>query len=221
MPRKPRAEFEAGVYHVFARGNDRRTIFMDDADRALYLRLLGNVTSHRRWRTMAYCLMPNHVHVVVETVVPNLGLGMHRLQGSYAQLFNRRHDRTGHVLERRYGAVPIVSDAQLQMVARYIALNPVEANLCARPEEWEWGSHAAVANRAPRPPWLDVERLLELFGASGGDPRERYARLIADGREARGEMPGPLDEVAPDQPATPFGDCERIHSRSVSSPSRA
>jgi putative transposase len=222
VPRKPRNEFDAGVYHVFARGNDRRRIFLDDVDRRLYLRLVGSVTAHRNWHTLAYCLMGNHVHLLVETVVPNLGLGMHRLQGSYAQLFNRRHSRTGHLFERRFKAVPIVSDAQLQMVARYIAVNPVEAGMCDRPEAWPWSSHAAVTGSAVGPRWLDVNRLLEFFGNAGGGAAERYSRLVAERREAR-DAPGPLEKASGDllaQP-TPLGDWERIHSRSVSSPTRA
>ena len=71
-----------------------------------------------------------------------------------------------------------MSDAQLQMVARYIAVNPVEAGLCDRPEAWPWSSHAAVSGSAVGPRWLDVERLLEFFGNVGGDPVDRYERLV-------------------------------------------
>src|SRR5687768_8730792 len=102
MARKPRMEVAPGVYHVYARGNDRRRIFLDDEDRRRYLALLAAVTSHRRWLTMAYCLMDNHVHLLIETLEPNLGRGMHRLQGGFAQWFNKRHGTTGHVFERRY-----------------------------------------------------------------------------------------------------------------------
>jgi putative transposase len=190
VPRKPRNEIEAGIYHVFARGNDRRRIFLDDEDRGAYLRLLGCVTVHRRWRTMAYCLMENHVHALIETVMPNLGAGMHRLQGGYAQRFNRRHGSTGHVFERRFGAVPVKDDAQLQIAAAYIALNPASARMCRAPEDWRWGSHATIlGSEVPRPHWLAVARLLEFFSSAGGDPLERYERLVSERREAR-DVPG-------------------------------
>jgi putative transposase len=221
MPRRPRNETEPGVYHVFARGNDRRTIFVDDIDRELYMRLLGQGTMHRKWRTLAYCLMTNHVHLVIETVVPNLSAGMQRLQGEYAQRFNRRHGTTGHVFERRFGATTITNDVHLQTAVAYVASNPVEADVCDRPETWRWGSHATIVGTGtPRPHWLDVSRLLEYFGAAGGDPLERYARFVAERREARAVAPGPLGERL-GQLATPAGDCERIHSRRVSSPTRA
>ena len=220
MGRKPREEQAGGVYHVFARGNDRHQLFITDADRVLYLTLVGTVTMQRRWRTMAYCLMTNHFHLLIETPSPNLAAGMQRLQSVYARTFNRRHGRTGHVFERRFGAERVESDAQLQMVARYIAVNPVEAGLCGRPEAWPWSSHAVVVGRAVGPRWLDMDRLLEFFGNVGGDPAERYARLVAERREARDGLPGPRGESPVGQP-TPLGDWERIHSRSVSSPTRA
>ena len=178
------------MYHVFARRNDRRELFVDDEDRRFYLRELDRVTTHRRWHTMAYCLMNTHMHLLVETVEPNLGAGMQRLHGAYAQRFNRRHGHTGHVFERRFNAEPIESDAQLQMVAAYVALNPVDAGLCAQPEQWPWSSHAAALGTALPPAWLDVERLLEYFGSAGGDPAERYARLVSERREARARCPG-------------------------------
>jgi putative transposase len=91
MARKPRDEFGPGVYHVYARGNDRQRIFVTEADRIFYLDLLGKVTVQRSWRTLAYCLMGNHVHMLIETVAPNLAAGMQRLHGRYAQRYNQRH----------------------------------------------------------------------------------------------------------------------------------
>jgi hypothetical protein len=133
----------------------------------------------------------NHVHLMIETVMPNLGDGMRDLQGSYAQRFNRRYRGTGHVFERRYGRNPVESDAQLQVTAAYIALNPVQASLCAQPEKWPWSSHAAATGRAAVPRWLDVQRLLQYFDSAGGDPGQRYARLVSERQEARaGERPG-------------------------------
>lgn len=163
--------------HVFARGVRKQAIYVDDVDRHSYLRLLGQVVERQGWRCLAYCLMRNHVHLLVETPEPNLAVGMHRLHGLHAQAFNRRHRHVGHVFQGRYAAVIVRSDAQLLAVARYIALNPVEARLCDEACDWPWGSHAAVeGGMAPR--WLDVTRLLDYFGADGGEPRERYLDFV-------------------------------------------
>jgi putative transposase len=183
MPRKPRLEMADGVHHVFARGNGRQTIFLDDTDRSLYLTLLARVVIWKRWRCLAYCLMDNHIHLLIETPLPNLGTGMHWLHSRFAQRFNGRHSRTGHVFENRFGSVLMGSDAQLWTVAAYIARNPVNAGLCARPTDWLWSSHRAIVDRVAIP-FLDQERLLSFYDALGGDPLRRYREVVE-----RGDLP--------------------------------
>jgi putative transposase len=177
MARKPREEFPGAVHHVFARGNRKQKIFVCDEDRRLYLDLLAQVVRRTRWRCLSYCLMANHVHVLVETPDPNLGAGMQRLHGMYGQMFNRAHRHSGHVFQGRFGSVLIRTDEQLLHAARYVVRNPVEAGLCDEPGEWPWSSHAAVLG-GPGPRWLDVARLLAYFGVSGGDPCRRYADFV-------------------------------------------
>jgi REP element-mobilizing transposase RayT len=178
VARKPREEFPDAIVHVFARGVRKLAIYVDDVDRECYVALLGQVVERQGWRLLAYCLMRNHVHLLVQTPEPNLGAGMCRLHGMHAQAFNKRHGHTGHVFQGRYAGVVVRTDAQLLAVARYIALNPVEARLCEEASEWAWSSHAAVAGGVAPPLWLDVASLLGYFGADGGDPRERYLDFV-------------------------------------------
>ena len=181
MPRKPRTEFESGLYHVYARGNNKRLIYCDDNDRRMYLRMLQGTVRHCRWRLLAYCLMNTHVHLLLKTRQPNLGDGMGRLHSLYAQRFNSRHDSSGHLFQGRYGAKRIKTDAQLWTTAVYIAMNPVEAGLCRRPEDWRWSSHSlAVAGTAPD--WIDIPHLLEYFADAGGDGGRRYAEMFLKGQ---------------------------------------
>jgi putative transposase len=177
VARKPREEFPGAVVHVFARGVRKHAIYVDDVDRHTYLLLLERVVVRQGWRCLAYCLMKNHVHLLVETPEPNLAAGMHRLHGLHAQAFNKRHRHVGHVFQGRYGATIVRSDPQLLAVARYIALNPVEAGLCEDACQWPWSSHAAVAG-GMAPHWLDEARLLGYFGADGGEPRARYLDFV-------------------------------------------
>jgi putative transposase len=179
VPRKPREELAGGVHHVYARGNDRRRIFGDDADRQAYLQLLAAVIRRQHWYCLAYCLMDNHLHLLIETPQPNLGEGMQRLHGAYGRDFNARHQRAGHLFQGRYGSRPVRTEAHLWTAAAYIAANPVDAGACARPEDWPWSSHAAVVDRTA-PAWLDTSRLLAHFGAAGGDPLLRYAEAVAE-----------------------------------------
>jgi REP element-mobilizing transposase RayT len=206
---KPRNENpDGGVTHVYARGNNRCCIFMDDADRELYLRLMAEVGEKFGWRWLEYCLMDNHLHLIVETREGNLGSGMRVLQSRYARAFNRRHGRCGHLFQGRYGSTVIEDDGHLCMAIRYVALNPTAAGLCATPQDWRWSScRAILEDKAPK--WLDRARLLESFQWLGGDPVKRYADMIApsaaagalheaprerDGRELvcghAGEQPG-------------------------------
>jgi putative transposase len=186
MARKPRLEVEPGVFHVYARGNEKQDIFRSDDDRAGYVRRLVSVVGWGRWRCLSYCLMGNHVHLLIETTTPNLGQGMQRLHGGYAQVFNHRYGRCGHLFQGRYGAVRVTSDAQLATTVAYIATNPVSAGVVDLAEAWPWSSHRAMAGDATAP-WLARERLWELLEAAfGGDGRRRYRRLVAERLEAAG-----------------------------------
>ena len=178
MPRLARAECLAGLHHVYARGIRRSPIYVDDRDRYRYLDLLRRVIERMQWRCLSYCLMGNHMHLLIETREPNLGAGMHRLHGAYAQYFNRRHGHSGHLFEDRFNSVPIRTDPQLWLTAAYIARNPVTAGLVRAPVDWPWGSHAAIET-GEAPDWLDVERLGSYFAAAGGTGRDSYVELVA------------------------------------------
>ena len=104
---------------------------------------------------------------------------MQWLHGLYARAFNDRYRRPGHVFQGRFGSVRMKSDVQLVMVARYIARNPVAGGLCSVPAEWPWSSHAtALDQKQTGPAWLDSPRLLDFFGALGGDARRRYEEFV-------------------------------------------
>jgi REP element-mobilizing transposase RayT len=182
VPRPLRLDYEDAIQHVVARGNRRQLIFRDDLDRSIYLRRLDRVVERQQWRCLAYCLMPNHVHLLVETPRATLADGMHELHGPYALRFNRRHGLDGHLFEKRYHNTPIKDDAQLLAAATYIALNPVAAGLCTSPELWPWSSHTTILG-SPAPRWLDTDRLLEHLSVWGGDPRRTYLRTIEASRE--------------------------------------
>ena len=177
MPRKPREEVVDGIFHVFARGAAQQTIFPGDNDRLRYLAGLGRVVRRHGWLCLSFCLMDNHVHLLVKTPKANLGTGMHELHGGYAQVFNGRHGRSGHVFQARYGAVRVRDDRQMWTVAAYIARNPCEAGIVRHPEEWRWSSFAATIHSAG-PPWLNGRALLDHFDSLGGDPRQRYEELV-------------------------------------------
>jgi REP element-mobilizing transposase RayT len=177
MARQPRTELAGGIHHVFVRGAVRQTIYLDDLDRRGYLATLSRVARWMSWSCLSYCLMGNHMHLLIQTPQPNLGVGMQRLHGAFAQAFNRRHEKDGHVFGSRYKAKLVKTDAQLWATVRYIVQNPVVAGLCATPEGWPWSSHASVLDVGASP-CLDRPRLLSYFASQGGDPRRRYLEYI-------------------------------------------
>ena len=128
-----------GVFHVTTRGVGRATIFRDDHDREFFIRLLRMTASRCAWVFHAYCLMGNHYHLVVDAMQVALATGMRRLNGIYAQRFNGRYDRTGHLFGARYEARVVEGDESLERTCLYVIHNPVRAGLCRTADEWPWG----------------------------------------------------------------------------------
>ena len=176
MPRTARIVAPATTYHLVSRGTGGEAVFRSDLDRRRFLGLLELVVTRHRWNCLAYCLMGTHYHLVVETPTTDLDRGMHRLNGCYAQSFNKRHGRFGHLFAERFQSVRVARDGHLLEVIRYVAMNPVRAALCASPHEWEWSSYRSALGLVPPAIFLAVDRLLPLFGR---DPRSARQRLRA------------------------------------------
>src|SRR5688572_11261221 len=100
-----------GLYHVSSRGNNRRSIYLDDHDREAFLTMVSRVTERHWWACHSFCLMTNHFHLLVETQDESLSAGMQRLNGNYAQMFNRRHGTIGHLFQDRFFSVPLTRQA--------------------------------------------------------------------------------------------------------------
>lgn len=181
MSRPLRIEYPGAVYHITARGDDKRPIYLDDNDRNLFLDRLAGTAQRFEWRFYAYCLMGNHYHLLVETPKPNLARGMRQINGVYTQLFNRRHRRCGHLFQGRYKAILVDGEAYLLELARYIALNPVRAKLAEKAADWPWSSYRATVGLTPAPEWLAAEEILGPLGSERVAARRAYAAFVAEG----------------------------------------
>ena len=186
MPRPPRLEFSGAVYHVIARGNEQRDIFRNDSDRELYLRRLAHYRDRLRFRLYAFCLMSNHVHLALETGPVLLSRIVLALHGSYAQTFNQRHERAGHLFQGRYKAFLVQKTSYLLALVRYIHENPVKAGLVRDPRSYRWSSERFYRG-TPAPDWLDTRGLLQLLGADPGRAARRYVSFMTSGRSERYE----------------------------------
>jgi putative transposase len=189
MPRGPRLDIEGGLYHVIARGVERRPIFRDDTDRQSFLRRLQMVAGEEGLQVFAYLLLDNHVHLVVRRGAIALGQCMRRLLTGHSVMFNRRHRRRGHLFQNRYHAVLCEADNYLLQLVRYVHRNPVRAGVVLDPAAYRWSSHAAYLSRRC-PAWLETKTVLEMVGG-----RAAYRRFMqeGDGEGRRADLCGRTD----------------------------
>lgn len=166
MARPLRLSFPGACYHIMARGNAKSLIFIDAEDYRRFLEILAEVAARFSIVVYAYCLMPNHYHLVCRTREANLSLAVGYLNAVYAQWWNRRHERCGHVTQGRFKAQLVQSELYLRVVCRYVLDNPVRAGLARHPQDWEWSSSRASSGLCAPPAFLDTS--IGCHGVSGG-----------------------------------------------------
>jgi REP-associated tyrosine transposase len=198
---RPRRNFERGIYHIAAHGSDTRYLFLTTADRADFLDRLADSLWSLEIRLLDYALMGNHYHSLVHTPDARLSLALQRLHTGYSRAHNRRHRRKAHLFRAHCLARPVTSDEDLLATYRYIARNPVQANLVLDPLDWPWSSARAHAGLEPTAVPIH-QRTLE--AAFDDDPnwRERYRRLIRRTDEERPAKAGLPVAGAGFEPAT-------------------
>lgn len=175
MARRPRVFAPGLLYHVIVRGNQRRLTFRNDEDYKAYLERLEKYRAQCRVRIYAYCLMPNHAHLLVETGATPLAKFMQGVQQSYTQYFNRRYRQVGHLFQGRYKAIICERDKYLHALIRYIHLNPVRAKLVTRPERYAYSGHKSYLIQGTAK-IVDTEPILKLMGGKKG-----YERFVIEG----------------------------------------
>ena len=191
MARPPRLEVSGALYHVTARGNEKRAIFVDGRDRKEYLSRISRYRERFRFQLLAYCLMNNHVHLAIRTGPEPLSRIIAGLHSTYAAWFNHRYKRVGHLFQGRYKAFLVTEDRYLHALIRYIHRNPVEAGEASTPSDYRWSSDRYL--RAGRGAgWLEADQLLGLLDTSRRAAIRRYVELV-DGATG----------------ATPYVSCER------------
>jgi len=187
MARPLRIEVAEAVYHVTARGDRRESIFEDDADRNTLLSIVAQGLDRYDAVALAYCLMGNHYHFVLQTRQANLSRLMRHVNGVYTQTYNRRHRKVGHLLQGRFKAQLVDRDEYLLEVCRYVDLNPVRAGMKRHPRDWAWSSYRAHSGEVEGPVWLDSASLHRQLAprTSRRDGPAAYARFVAEGKGVR------------------------------------
>ena len=181
MPRIPRRDsLPDGLAHVISRGNRRADIFFVERDYRFYLELLDEALRRFGVRCHGYCLMPNHVHLLLDGAAEAISKTMQRTNGRYAQWFNHEYGQTGHVFQSRFRGLPVESEEHLLELARYIANNPVRARLCETAADWPWSSYAATIGRTTPPRLLATRWLLEQFGRDRATAQRELAAFVGE-----------------------------------------
>ncbi|MFC1461716.1 transposase [Verrucomicrobiota bacterium] len=187
MSRKLRVQFPGAIYHVTIRGVERRTIFMDDRDRERFFSRLADGVELDDVRIYMFCLMSNHAHLVVETPRANLDQFMHRLQTGYTVYFNLRHNRSGHLMQGRYGAVLVEGDEYLLNLSRYLHLNPVFVlrikklpleERVAILRRYPWSTYRSYVGKVKRLDFVEYNPILSLMERKKSKQRAAYRRFV-------------------------------------------
>ncbi len=190
MARPLRIEFEGALYHLLARGNARQPIFVTDADRERFVVLLTESAQRFNITVHAFVLMGNHFHLLAQTRAANLSRWMHWLMVAYSIYFNRRHRRSGHLLQGRYKSLLVESGAYLLGVSRYLHLNPVRGAALGqgtpvqrrqRLRKFRWSSYPGYAGLGRAFPFVDEELVLGELGGPRRGRHLRYRRFVEEG----------------------------------------
>jgi len=178
MARPLRVEYSGAVYHVINRGNAGEYLYRSSRDRKKYLSYLAKAVKRFSIKIHTYCLMRNHVHILMETQHPNLSKSVQWMNVSYAVYFNRKYKRNGHLFQGRFKSILVYADSYLKQLSRYIHLNPVRAGLVDRPADYDWSSYNAFIGNVIAPEWLETNWLLSQFGRVRKEALTNYKDFV-------------------------------------------
>lgn len=183
MPRQARLDVSGALHHIMVRGISKTDIFGDDQDRTRFLERLGVTVMEGQCTVYAWALMTNHVHILFKSGKQGISSVMRKLLTWYAQYYNRRHKRTGHLFENRYKSILCDEDNYLLALVRYIHLNPLRAGIVKTIEElnrYPWSGHRAIVGKTTYP-WMDTEYVLAQFGNTRRKAFHEYRSFMHEG----------------------------------------
>jgi len=179
MSRPLRIEFPNAWYHVMNRGRRKEPIFTEKKDYFIFLNTVKETCEVWHLRVAAYCLMPNHYHLLVQTPRGNISRCMRHIDGVYTQRFNRRHGCDGPLFRGRYKSLLIEEDTYLLQLVRYIHRNPLRTGLAERIDDYPWSSHQEYISHHPKRGWLHKELVLGMLTEDSLEKGKAYRRYMA------------------------------------------
>ena len=183
MPRKSRIDAPGALQHIIIRGIEKKKIFLDRFDQENFIKRFGAILTETSTPCLAWVLMPNHSHLLLMTGLVPIATIMRRLLTGYAQAFNRRHNRHGHLFQNRYKSILCQEDPYLLELVRYIHLNPLRARVVKTLENlqsYSYSGHAVIMGKIDCQ-WQDSNYVLSFFGKTKSLSRRNYLQFIAEG----------------------------------------
>ena len=175
MPRQARKISSTGIYHIMARGINRQRIFNDDEDSLNFLKAISKSKEKSEFALYGYCIMGNHVHLLISEGKEPLSLSMQRISSGFVYWYNGKYDRVGHLFQERFRSEVVESEGYLITVLRYIHQNPVKAGIVGSPEKYLWSSYRGyVGNKEI----IDTEPILKLFGSEKVGARKKFMEIM-------------------------------------------
>ncbi|NJM10005.1 MAG: transposase [Bdellovibrionaceae bacterium] len=180
MPRFARVVLPNYPHHVVQRGHNRQAVFAEEADYRYYLEALETFKQVYDVKVFGFCLMTNHVHLILQPgeAIADLGQLMKRLAGRQTRFVNRKESRSGTLWEGRYKSSPIDTDAYLLACCRYVELNPVRAGMTDTPSGYPWSSYQWHAGESGEYSWLDADPCYQALGATAEERAVEYSAFM-------------------------------------------
>ena len=175
MPRTARIKITTGIYHIMLRGINRQNIFEDDEDNEIFIQIMRKCKEISKFEIYAYCLMGNHVHVLIKEKEEGIDQIFKRIGSRYVYWYNRKYERIGHLFQDRYKSEPVEDDEYFMTVLRYILQNPVKAGLCCKIEEYNWSSYNEYLQGNGI---TDIQFALEILSPKKEEQREVFIEYI-------------------------------------------
>jgi REP element-mobilizing transposase RayT len=189
MTSAARIWYPNAIYHITARGNRRNDIFKDEEDFQIYLTIIEGAIEYfeKQFEILCYCLMDNHIHILLQTNEKHLKYFVSRVNSIYAKFFNNKYNYIGHLYQDRYFSEIIESDTQLLETSRYIHLNPVRANMVANPEDYKWSSFAIYIDDN-KEKLINPQKILSYF--KSGKQKQLYKAFVKNAIKIKQDKEG-------------------------------
>jgi len=176
MGRRARIELPDAIYHVIQRGNNKEFIFNSSSSKKLLLNILEEAMQEIPYQLLGYAIMDNHYHLMIKRGNAELGRIMQKVNNRYSKIYNKLHERTGHVFEGRYRSILVGDDRYLLSLLQYIHQNPVEVKICKSVEEYPWSSDKYYRNN--KPGLVNIDFILNILSSDRKTALKQYCVLM-------------------------------------------